>query len=238
MVDSYNANYFQRMRRIGKHTKLDKRAYLLPWLRRLAKNCKPAAVIVDLGCADGYFLRHLPRDMHLVGIDISESALRYHILTQSCVPVVQADVLNCPLKSSIADFVLILDVIEHVQRDSQLLSEISRILKPGGYLLLSTPNLSSYGCHNKGEQWFAYRDSTHCNLQTFDYWVNLIGQADFQFIRVGSDSLWDTPYKIRIPQRLQWLIGSLFAAFTRLVIGFLPWNKGENFYALVKKREL
>jgi SAM-dependent methyltransferase len=233
----YDGPYFQRLQSNGNHTGIDKRAYLLPWLRRLVKKCKAAAVIIDLGCGDGYFLRHLPKNMQLVGIDISESALRSHLLTQSCIPVVQADVLSCPLKSSIADFVLLLDVIEHLQKDSQLLSEVARILKPGGYVLLSTPNLSSFGCRNKGEHWFAYRDSTHCNLQTFDYWVQLLRQADFQFIRVGSDSLWDTPYQIRLPLRLQWLLGGLFSVFTRLIVGFLPWKKGENFYALVKKRE-
>jgi 2-polyprenyl-3-methyl-5-hydroxy-6-metoxy-1,4-benzoquinol methylase len=54
--------------------------------------------------------------------------------------------LNFPLPFPDASFegATMLEVIEHVVAAEQLLSEISRVLKPGGFLLLSTPNFSYF----------------------------------------------------------------------------------------------
>jgi 2-polyprenyl-3-methyl-5-hydroxy-6-metoxy-1,4-benzoquinol methylase len=41
------------------------------------------------------------------------------------------------------DGILLLDVIEHIWNAEHLLEQISRILKPGGFLLLSTPNIAA-----------------------------------------------------------------------------------------------
>ena len=58
----------------------------------------------------------------------------------------QAD-LNEPLPfdDGLFEGAAMLDVIEHIIRAEQLVHEIRRILKPGGFLVLSTPNVSSLG---------------------------------------------------------------------------------------------
>ena len=48
-----------------------------------------------------------------------------------------------PLADSLFDLVTSLEGIEHVENQFHLLRELSRVLKPGGYLILSTPNICS-----------------------------------------------------------------------------------------------
>jgi len=50
-----------------------------------------------------------------------------------------------PYQKNSFDLVVSLEVIEHVEKAEQFLSEIHRILKPGGHLLLSTPNVAYFG---------------------------------------------------------------------------------------------
>lgn len=48
-----------------------------------------------------------------------------------------------PVATSCADTVLALDIIEHLWNTDGFLSECNRVLRPGGFLILSTPNLAS-----------------------------------------------------------------------------------------------
>jgi 2-polyprenyl-3-methyl-5-hydroxy-6-metoxy-1,4-benzoquinol methylase len=50
-----------------------------------------------------------------------------------------------PLPSNAADVVVTLEVIEHIANAENYLQEISRILKPNGHLILSTPNVGWLG---------------------------------------------------------------------------------------------
>jgi SAM-dependent methyltransferase len=51
--------------------------------------------------------------------------------------------LNCflPFQSASFDAVDLVEVIEHIENQPQLVREINRVLKPGGTLLVSTPNV-------------------------------------------------------------------------------------------------
>lgn len=46
----------------------------------------------------------------------------------------------CPLPSAQADFVLLLEVIEHLLNAGLALDNLSAVVRPGGYLLITTPN--------------------------------------------------------------------------------------------------
>lgn len=62
------------------------------------------------------------------------------------IPVIKTDISNCPLplKSGCADVVMMNETIEHFTEPPLFcIKEISRVLKPGGYLILTTPNVAS-----------------------------------------------------------------------------------------------
>lgn len=69
------------------------------------------------------------------------SAWIYLDLDRSKNPHLQADMTQLPLKNSVCDTVVCLEVLEYVVQYETALREIFRILKPGGKLILSTPFL-------------------------------------------------------------------------------------------------
>ena len=117
------------------------RYYLLNWLP-VDKN----AQILDLACGDGrllYFFKHLGY-LNLMGIDLSSEQVE---LAKQVIPnVIEADIIDwlaqCPLSF---DLITGFDIIEHLQKAEALifLDACHSALKPGGHLILQTPNAGS-----------------------------------------------------------------------------------------------
>jgi SAM-dependent methyltransferase len=98
-------------------------------------------VVVDVGTADGMMLDLLRReypDCHFVGIDLSSDLLRAN--PNPDVLKIQADALSIPVATESADAVIATAVIEHVSNAETALKECRRILKPGGILIITTPD--------------------------------------------------------------------------------------------------
>jgi 2-polyprenyl-3-methyl-5-hydroxy-6-metoxy-1,4-benzoquinol methylase len=94
--------------------------------------------VVDVGCGIGRFLA-AAGDLATgyVGIDV----VRHPGLAPD-VSFVRADLDRepIPLGSASADIVVALETIEHLENPRRFCRELSRILKPGGWLVVSTPN--------------------------------------------------------------------------------------------------
>ncbi len=102
---------------------------------------RPLRVIVDVGTADGLMLADLRKrlgPLTFLGIDYSLPLLRAVVLEG--VYKGQGDALALPVRSQAADAVIATAVIEHVPNADALLGECWRILRPGGLLVLTTPN--------------------------------------------------------------------------------------------------
>jgi SAM-dependent methyltransferase len=95
------------------------------------------AKIVDLGCGEGL----LVEKYRATGYDIRGFDLNYQ-----SEHVTKADILHLDLPNDSVDLVLALDVIEHLNFADQVLAldEIRRILKPGGRLIATMPNLAHF----------------------------------------------------------------------------------------------
>ena len=78
----------------------------------------------------------------VVGIDIEETALKVakkrNVMTVKC----DLNVGGLPFRDNYFDLVLMSEVIEHIYNTDHILLESRRVLKPFGYLLVSTPNLA------------------------------------------------------------------------------------------------
>ena len=109
------------------------------------------AVIIDLGCGDGSALaiaaEHNPAH-RFAGIDWSGDALRQ--AQAAGLTVIRASVsgASLPIADGAADVVIMSELIEHLVDPDGAVAEARRILRPGGSLMLSTPNLAAW--YNRG----------------------------------------------------------------------------------------
>lgn len=93
-------------------------------------------VVLDLGGGRKRGSFKAPSEATWVVLDVGK---------QFC-PHILGDAQNIPLKSKAVDCVKCTELLEHVECPEKLLDEISRILKPGGILILSTPfNVGIHG---------------------------------------------------------------------------------------------
>ena len=105
----------------------------------VSDRCHGGRMLVDVGCGFGAFLGQLhDRYDALVGIDFVP-------LTRAefdNVHLVRGDLRQgLPLSGDVADTVTAIEVIEHVADPILLVQEAFRILRPGGELMLTTPNI-------------------------------------------------------------------------------------------------
>ena len=115
----------------------------------LAGNAPPQGRLLDLGCHDGMWSMELARASRAASIDgveiVPEAA---DLAEQRGVRVARLD-LNHPLDglpSETFDVIHANQVIEHVTNVDTFVSEVYRLLRPGGYAVISTENGSSW--HN------------------------------------------------------------------------------------------
>jgi ubiquinone/menaquinone biosynthesis C-methylase UbiE len=110
---------------------------------RIAKNYITGKKLLDVGCWTGNFISLLKSERtETAGIDIEEKVLRFAKKRLPGVFFICGTALNMPFREGYFDIVACWDVIEHLpqKEDSALLFEINKVLKNGGFLLLSTMN--------------------------------------------------------------------------------------------------
>jgi len=103
--------------------------------------------LLDIGCNIGnmeFFIREqgISTDiLQLTGIDIAEKSIE--VAKNRNIPGANFQVcsaLSIDFPDNIFDVITCMEVIEHIPDQSGAMREIARLLKPGGMLLLSTPN--------------------------------------------------------------------------------------------------
>ena len=116
---------------------------------------KPDAVVGDLGCGRGFhkqlysgFARDLQifkgKARHVIGVDVDSYAAdnpyidEFRLIAPMDAPL--------PLADASVDMFVTEWVVEHLPDPKRTFDELSRVIKPGGYLCIRTPNLWHYSC--------------------------------------------------------------------------------------------
>ena len=111
-------------------------------LRRFVAALPPVGDALDLGCGDGRLTAEL-RAKRVTGADVSEVALERARRRLRGARLVRIDADEpLPFADGSFDLVLCAETVEHVRDVQLVLSEVRRVLRPGGELALTTPAYS------------------------------------------------------------------------------------------------
>ena len=128
----------------------DERAFysLIPlqryWQRRRHRIAtswaRGAERVLDIGCGSSVIIQSLN---NAVGMDVSMGKLRF--LRRRGIELVRGSAFALPFVDETFDCVISSQVIEHIPYDEVLYREIDRVLKPGGQLIIGTPDYATVG---------------------------------------------------------------------------------------------
>ena len=113
------------------------------WFESFMEGKNKSLKIVDLGCGNGNVLKLL-KGMgfrNLTGVELSEGMIRH---SMAYAKIKRHDLESpLPFPGGSFDLAIAKDICEHIINIEQFISEASRILKPGGVLVIGGPNLKS-----------------------------------------------------------------------------------------------
>lgn len=120
--------------------KKKKENYLLDAVTRIFSDLKRGRAL-DLGCGDGDYAKRLKElGFDVVACDIDKERFKYrdeiefkaHDITQ-----------DMPFRDNEFDYVLLMEVTEHLKNPYTVFQEVNRVIKKDAFLILSMPNILS-----------------------------------------------------------------------------------------------
>lgn len=111
--------------------------------------------LLDIACGNGQFLKEAQKKIRAFGVDISTRALQDARKNANQSLLVNGSANTLPFTDGYFDYVTCLGSLEHFTDMDKALSEMKRVLKPGGKLNIYVPNfdylgLVLYRLRNKG----------------------------------------------------------------------------------------
>lgn len=159
--------------------------------------------IIDVGCGDGFFLYllgNLSSEVDLTGFDFDKIVLdnaRKNLDIKE-IKLLKGTAVGMPFSGKTFDKAIMTEVLEHIDNDKKALSEVYRILKPKGILLLTVPNYNFpflwdpinwvlqniFGTHIKGIGFFAGIWARHKRLYKKENLQKLIKNTGFKIEKI------------------------------------------------------
>jgi 2-polyprenyl-3-methyl-5-hydroxy-6-metoxy-1,4-benzoquinol methylase len=111
---------------------------------RWAASAVRGRTVLDVACGTGYGSAMLLQAgaRSVWSVDVSAAALEFALAEYAGPRYVRADLFGLPLRAASVDVVVSLETIEHVHDGRRFLVDLRAILRPGGVLCLSSPNVA------------------------------------------------------------------------------------------------
>ncbi|SRR6266436_1486400 len=141
--------------------------------------------LLDVGCGSGLALQCMVElGWQVQGVDFDPEAVQ--ISQKKGLEVHLGSLEDQVYPSDSFDAITMSHLIEHVHDPLSLLSECRRILKPGGLVVIVTPNSGSWGHQRFGAHWMHLDPPRHLHIFNEQCLRTLTGKAGFQLVSLSS----------------------------------------------------
>jgi SAM-dependent methyltransferase len=156
------------------------------WLARAETSVGPGHLL-EVGAGTGGLVRiALSRGWKVDATEVSESGLR--ALRETGATVFAGDLAAAQYGTAQFDLVVSLEVLEHLPAPLSHLREMGRVTRPGGLLILTTPNFQGLSRRLLGMRWRVI-DPEHLGYFTPTILSRLLHEVGYTTVRVTSRSL-------------------------------------------------
>lgn len=211
------------------------------WARRfyarlIARYAKPGGKVLEIGCGLGHVLARLEDRFETYGIDVSSFAIGQAAENAARTDLRVATVEQIASLPGPFDVIAAFHVVEHLSDPAQAFEVCSRMTRPGGHLIVATPNTEAPFAERKGPRWYANTDPTHISLKPPDEWLELARRAGYSVVKKFGDGLWDVPYLPLVPAKVQLALFGL-PGIVQVVTGipFIPPRLGESLIFVARR---
>ena len=133
-----------------------------------ARLCKDANVL-DAACGEGYGAALLSgKAKSVTGVDLDEHTIAHatkRYQKHENLKFQVADCTNLPFEDDSFDVIVSFETLEHLESQDALMADFRRVLKPSGFLLLSSPDKAEYSDKRGFENEFHVRELYRDQLQ-------------------------------------------------------------------------
>lgn len=150
--------------------------------------------VLDIGCGQGFLIEKLlkkTKHNSVVGVDISPKLCSIASARNPKAIIFNSDAENLPFTRNSFDIIFITEVLEHLLAPRKAISEISRVLKPKGKLVLTVPNrdwflFKRYSISKKSfqpvdDRWYRVREIKKLLSQNGFKIIKIIGEGPLYF---------------------------------------------------------
>ena len=191
--------------------------------------------LLEIGCGRGTLLHRLmARGLDVVGVETNPTRIDESRRLYDALPIHLTAGTSLPFPDEQFDIVLSFDVLEHIPDTDAHVAEVRRVLKPGGWLLLQTPNKWTNSMFET-IRWrsFSKWRVDHCSLH--NYWQLARRLSTLGFDVGFADVKVVTPFYREKVRRYLGIPGLLL--LTIVNPDRLPMPLRTNFYVQGRKRD-
>ena len=133
--------------------------------------------LLDIGCSVGCTVEAAKRrGWHAIGVDVSDDAVAY--CKQRGLNCHVVDHVKLPFNDETFDVVTSWHVVEHVSNVTETLNEWRRVLRPGGVLVMETPDANCLKVRLKGADYRRFWAPEHTYTFTPDSLARFVERCD------------------------------------------------------------
>ena len=101
---------------------------------------RPGAVVLDVGCGDGVFVKHARAlGARIIGIDPAAAGVALARKMSGCATLCVGAANSLPFRSGSVDLIVMIDVVNYLPRCKEAIEESTRVLKRSGVLVIMSP---------------------------------------------------------------------------------------------------